>query len=455
MITAQPTTKTHQAMDTLNEDQHTAFQDIISGKNVFLTGAGGTGKSYFIHILIEQLLARNVRVALTAMTGCAAILLSRPELKAKTLHSWAGIGLGKEPVTDLVYKIRRNGRSSKNWLTTDILIIDEISMMTPDLLEKLDEIGKKLRRRADKPFGGIQLLLVGDFFQLPPVITRAEQGASAEKKIFAFQSSIWDTIIDKTIELRQIKRQADEGFQDLLTAARFGRLQPNHQAMLRECVGRPWQRNKIKPTLLFSRRYEVDKINQANLVALKGEKHHYEPGIVFNGDKPAGLTPDDADLKVVVQKMDTEAAYDMDLNLTVGAQVMLIKNMDTDSRLVNGSRGVVVGFDAGPTFYPIVEFLCGKKMTVEEATWPIDGYEKFAKRTQVPLRLAWAVTIHKSQGSTLDCALIDIGDSTFEYGQAYVALSRVRDMNSLYIHEFDPKAVRAHPLVLARFAPEA
>ncbi len=443
--------KANKPMDTLNEEQYTAFQEIISGKNVFLTGAGGTGKSYFIHVIIEYLIARNTRVALTAMTGCAAILLSRPELKAKTLHSWAGIGLGKEPVSDIVYKIRRNGRASKNWLTTDLLIIDEISMMTPDLLEKLDEIGKKLRRRADKPFGGIQLLLVGDFFQLPPVITRAEAEAN-QKKIFAFQSPLWDTMIDTTVELRQIKRQADEGFQDLLTAARFGKLTPDHHEMLRSCVGRPWQRNKIKPTLLFSRRYEVDKINQANLVALKGEKHTYEPGIVFNGDKPAGITPDDPDLKQAVQKMDTEAAYDMNLTLTVGAQVMLIKNMDTDSRLVNGSRGVVVGFDVGPTFFPIVEFLCGKKMIVGEEGWPIDGYEKYAKRTQVPLRLAWAVTIHKSQGSTLDCALIDIGDSTFEYGQAYVALSRVRDMNSLYIHEFDPKAVRAHPLVLARFA---
>jgi ATP-dependent DNA helicase PIF1 len=441
-------------MDTFNEDQNTAFQEIIAGKNVFLTGAGGTGKSYFIHVLIEALLARNVRPALTAMTGCAAILLSRPELKAKTLHSWAGVGLGKEPVSDLVYKIRRNGRSTKNWLTTDILIIDEISMMTPDLLEKLDEIGKKIRRNPDKPFGGIQLLLVGDFYQLPPVITKAETAASQSKKIFAFQSSLWDAIIDTTVELRQIKRQADERFQDLLTAARFGRLEPRHEEMLRACIGRPWQKNQIKPTLLFSRRYEVDKINQANLAALKGERHSYTPGLLFNGDKPAGLNEEDPDFKVAVSKLDSEAAYDTELTLIVGSQVMLIKNMDTDSRLVNGSRGVVTGFAEGPKHFPIVKFLCGKIMTMEEQGWPIDGYEKFAKRTQVPLRLAWAVTIHKSQGSTLDCALIDIGDSTFEYGQAYVALSRVRDLESLYIHEFDPKAVRAHPLVLAQFARE-
>jgi ATP-dependent DNA helicase PIF1 len=445
-------------MDTLNEEQHTAFQEIIAGKNVFLTGAGGTGKSYFIHVLIEALLARNMRVALTAMTGCAAILLSSDQLKAKTLHSWAGIGLGKESATDLAYKIRRNGRTSKNWLTTDLLIVDEISMMTPDLLEKLDDIGKKLRRRADRPFGGIQLLLVGDFFQLPPVVTKAEQQlqpAGSPPKIFAFQSPIWNTIVETTVELRQIKRQADADFQDLLTAARFGKLTQKHKDMLRACVGRQWQKNQIKPTLLFSRRYEVDKINQANLAALKGERHTYEPGIVFNGDKPSGITPDDQDLKAAVTKMDTDAAYVTDLNLTVGSQVMLIKNLDTGAKLVNGSRGVVTGFAEGPNYFPIVKFLSGQIMTIEEAGWPIDGFEKFAKRTQVPLRLAWAVTIHKSQGSTLDCALIDIGESTFEYGQAYVALSRVRDLESLYIHDFDPKAVRAHPLVLKEFAAAA
>jgi len=438
-------------MDTLNEEQREAYNALYDGDNIFLTGPGGTGKSYFIGAIVKAFTDRDKRVAVTAMTGCASVLLSEScNVRARTLHSWAGVGLGKEPVQELTYKINRNGRAKKNWMTTDLLIVDEVSMMTPNLLEKLNEIGKKVRRNATKPFGGIQLLFVGDFFQLPPIQSREEQQSKAP--VFAFQSDEWVECVPHTIELRQIIRQKDPVFQDLLTACRYGRLTPAHCDSLRSRIGLPWQKNQIKPTLLFSRRFEVDKINQANLMALKGETHSYQPDIVFNGDKPAGLGKDNPDIVAAVARMDTDSSYVSELVLTEGSQVMLVTNLDQDSRLVNGSRGVITGFGPGPKFYPKVQFLDGHVREIQDHGWPIDGCEKFAKRTQIPLRLAWAVTIHKSQGSTLDCALIDIGQTTFEYGQAYVALSRVRDMSALYIHDFDVKAVRAHPLVLKRYA---
>ncbi len=436
-------------MDTLNEEQREAYKALVDGDNIFLTGPGGTGKSYFIGVVVKAFTDANKRVATTAMTGCAAVLLAEATgTRARTLHSWAGVGLGKETVQELTYKINRNGRAKKNWMTTDLLIVDEVSMMTPALLEKLNEIGKKVRRNATKPFGGIQLLFVGDFFQLPPVQTKDEQN----KLLFAFQSDEWAECVPHTVELRQIIRQKDPVFQDLLTACRYGRLTPQHCDALRARIGLPWQRNKIKPTLLFSRRFEVDKINQANLAALKGDVHVYTPDIVFNGDKPAGIGKDNPDIVAAAARMDTDSSYVSDLVLAEGAQVMLVTNLDQDSHLVNGSRGVITGFGEGPKFYPKVQFMNGREVEIKEHGWAIDGFEKFAKRTQIPLRLAWAVTIHKSQGSTLDCALIDIGQTTFEYGQAYVALSRVRDMSALYIHDFDVKAVRAHPLVLKRYA---
>ena len=210
-------------MDTLNEEQREAYEALCDGDNIFLTGPGGTGKSYFIGAIVKAFTGRDKRVAVTAMTGCAAVLLSESaNVRARTIHSWAGIGLGRETVQELTYKINRNGRAKKNWMTTDLLIIDEISMMTPSLLEKLNEIGKKVRRNATKPFGGIQLLFVGDFFQLPPVISKEEQ--QQQKPVFAFQSDEWVECVPHTVELRQIIRQKDPIFQDLLMASRYGRL---------------------------------------------------------------------------------------------------------------------------------------------------------------------------------------------------------------------------------------
>ena len=352
-----------------------------------------------------------------------------------TLHSWAGIGLGKDEVAELVWKIQRNGRAKKHWKQTDLLIIDEISMLTLDLLDKLDDIGKRMRR-SSAPFGGIQLLLVGDFCQLPPVMKDA--GLQ-----FAFESRRWSTIVQATIELKEIHRQKDPVFQTVLGEARRGLLSLESIALLKARIGLDWKKQKIRPTLLFPKNAEVDMINAANLKALKGIRP-FEAGFKSSPKTKIDRTGE-AFLRSVAAT-DRDAMYRPKLELAIGAQVMLIKNLDLAGGLVNGSRGIVIRFaDDGA---PVVEFLNGRLVPMVLQEWPIDGYPGIS-RTQYPLRLAWACTIHKAQGATLDSALIDIGLEVFEVGQAYVALSRVKSLDSLFVHSFSPDAFRLHPTVAA------
>ena len=421
---------------TLTLEQRAVFDALMEGKSMALLGPAGVGKSYLLSVIYTELAQmRLCTVQLCAMTGCAALLIGN---KAKTLHSWAGIGLGKENVDTLYTKITRNGRAKKNWKTTDLLVIDEISMATPDLLDKLNELGKRIRR-CSKPFGGIQILFVGDFYQLPPV----SKGEAA----FAFESQAWAETIQCIMQLTIIQRQKDPVFQQILMEARIGKFTKESCRILDACK-RPWQENKIRPTLIFPRRAEVDKINEANLNALTSEVNTYKARITLNKEKtPMDFKEKSEAFQMAVSILDGDAAYLVELELRVGAQVMLITNLDPELGLVNGSRGVITDI-CGVTKLPVVEFINGVKKTIGWHEWAIDGFP-FASRSQIPLRLSYAITIHKSQGSTLDCALIDVGLGTFEYGQAYVALSRVTSLEALYVYEFHPMAFRAHPKVEA------
>jgi ATP-dependent DNA helicase PIF1 len=262
---------------------------------------------------------------------------------------------------------------------------------------------------------------------------------------FAFESAAWREGIQVCIELQQIQRQKDEAFQKILKEARVGTLSKESCTILKGLEGREWRSNKIKPTLLFPRRAEVEMINDANLKALTGRRELYRARLVYDGKMPKGFTELDEGFQQALTRFDNDAAYSKELILMEESQVMLIANVDPGAGLVNGSRGIVVGF-CGATGLPVVEFLNGVRRPVGTHAWPIEDYP-FVARTQVPLRLAWAVTIHKCQGSTLDSALVDIGSGNFEYGQAYVALSRARTLDGLFVHDFDPAAFRAHPTV--------
>ncbi len=426
------------ALDKLTDEQRKAFDLVEKGKSIFLTGPGGTGKSFLLKTMYELIPDRTGKhVAVTALTGCAALLIGR---FAKTLHAWGGIGLGRESAAVLATTIRRSGKALRRWLGTDILIIDEVSMMTPDLLEKLDAVAKLLRR-STAAMGGLQVVFVGDFYQLPPVNKDKEKDT-----MFVFESPVWNEIVNQTVYLNTILRQTDPVFHTILNEARKGVLSEKSLAILQSRTNKPWQDLTIRPTLLFTRRAEVDNVNERNLKALGREKKVFYAETVFAPiHATAGMSKDTPEVKRIVEKMDKDGPYMGELVLAIGAQVMLLTNVDYDAGLVNGSRGVITGFD--PSGLPLVQFLRGDPIPIPKASWESADVEGISRK-QIPLKLAYAITIHKAQGATLDCALIDIGTSTFEYGQAYVALSRVKNLESLYIWDVEPTAFRAHPKVL-------
>ena len=423
---------------TLNTEQTAALNAVKRRRNIFLTGAGGTGKSHTIRAITEWCQAAGIRIAVTAMTGCAAILLGN----AKTLHSWAGIGLGRESAQELAANILKKTAARRRWLDTQVLVIDEISMMVPELLEKLDLVARRVRRQ-DTPFGGLRLILSGDFCQLPPV-----QKSTA----FAFESPVWNTLVDETHELRIIERQSDPIFQTILTEARKGALSPESIAILKGRMHHDWSTATIRPTLLFSRNAEVDRINQKNMEALDGDVTVFETQTVVQR-KTGEMLPSlqSPEVQRALERLDADSSYEKHLELKIGAQVMLLTNVNQECGLVNGSRGVVTGYS--PSGLPMVRFLQStESVVIERASWWLpdeEGLGSQVGRSQIPLKIAYAITIHKSQGCTLDCALIDIGSNTFEYGQAYVALSRVRSLEGLYIHRISPHMVTCHPKVRA------
>jgi ATP-dependent DNA helicase PIF1 len=442
--------------DLLNAGQEAAYDSIEEGKSIFLTGSGGTGKSFLLNLLYTLLPKQTGRkVALTALTGCASLLLHP---KAKTIHSWAGIGLGTDPVELLVPKVKKSNKARTRWMGTDVLVIDEISMMTPELFEKLDQVGRKVRCNESTPFGGLQLVLVGDFYQLPPVVRNSETTS------FVFESPLWKDLRLTMCELTEIVRQKDAAFQTVLNEARIGQLTKSSLRILVKRMGLDYKTEKIQPTMLFTRRAQVDTINMKYLKELTSERRSFKANTVFDPVQATkGMTDKDPYIQEAVQKLDMNASYTPDLVLAIGAQVMLVTNLKPQVGLVNGSRGVIVAFEPAKCFdekekekevsltdssllLPIVEFRNGQKEQITPITWEVPDMPA-VKRQQIPLKLAYAITIHKSQGATLDCALIDVGSKTFEYGQAYVALSRVKDLESLYIHDLDPQAFRAHPKV--------
>lgn len=425
-------------MDTynFNKEQRNAFEKYLAGENVFITGPGGSGKSYFIQQLYKHACENHKRIQITAMTGCAAILL---ESAAKTLHSWANIGLASGDPNEISNKIRNSILKRANWTNTEILVVDEVSMMSQKVFELLDLIGKKTRRNKDH-VGGIQLIFSGDFYQLPPVGSASDETTSN----FCFESPLWNEIfpLRNQIELDFIFRQDDEDFKKVLNEIRHGKLFRSSLKILQTCIDKPVPENNIiRPTILYPTKKMVDRLNNQEMEKLTSEDMTFISSIIEEPVEKTTYKYTPQELTYEINALNNNSLCEKNLCLKVGAQVMCVANLDMSSRfpIVNGSQGVIVNINEKG--FPIVKFLNGVEMTISHHVWRSEKYPSIGLK-QVPLILAWAITIHKSQGITLEQAEIDAGNKIFECGQTYVALSRVKNLNGLYLTAFEPQQIR-------------
>jgi ATP-dependent DNA helicase PIF1 len=398
---------------------------------VFLTGPGGTGKSTIVREFARQCENNGTIVALTALTGVAAL-----QIGGQTLHSWAGIGLGKRSVADLVLKITKFSACRKRWQNTHVLVIDEVSMLSPELLEKLDRIAREIRGSPSSPFGGLQLILTGDFCQLPPV----------EGNRFCFESPVWKQIIHVTVYLQKVVRQTDPVFQHCLSEIRMGQCSPQTEQLLRSCIGRQLVNDLgIKPTKLYSTRKDVDRMNQLEIEKLKAQGSESKVYKAICGvENRNSITTKQR--RFLITRMARNCVVPSSLELVVGAQVMLVHNLDVQAGLVNGSRGVVLALNDASVK---VRFLNGLAVTLMAHTWTHQDKDTktVVSLSQIPLILGYSGTIHKTQSQTLDYVVVDLGPTVFEYGQAYTALSRVRSLKGLQIESFQPNRIKTHPKV--------
>jgi len=423
--------------------QQKAFNKYIQGHNIFITGPGGTGKSKLIRDMKEDAIQKSKNVQVCALTGCAAVLL---ECKAKTIHSWAGIGIANGSIDSILKKILKSIFKKKNWKEIEILIVDEVSMMSQKIFDLLDIIGKKVRKNA-KPFGGIQVIFSGDFYQLPPVGNKDE----IETVKFCFESEHWfETFLPENhVQLTEIFRQKDPVYTKILNQIREGRIKKSSCVTLSQYINRERSSDiTIVPTKLFPTRNKVDLINQTEIIKLKSSDVEYK--IKYNYDLPMTEKEKQQRLEFTKEQIQTELQYiqsnllcEETIKLKIGCQVMCIVNIElpNGSMICNGSQGIVTHITENNS--PIVKYNNGTEQLMNYHTWPSENIPGIGV-SQLPLILAWALTIHKCQGATMDCAEIDVGDSIFECGQTYVALSRVKSLNGLYLTSFDPMRIKIH-----------
>lgn len=393
-------------------NQGLALEIMLSGQSVLLTGPAGSGKTFVLNQFIKLAKYEGKHVSVTATTGLAAT-----HLGGTTIHSWAGIGIHDSIGHGFVDHIAKGRREIIE--KTDVLIIDEISMLHDFRLDMVDEVCRLVRKK-DEPFGGIQIIMSGDFFQLPP-INRGDSRAGG----FVVNSEVWRELDPVICYLQEQHRQDDEVLLDILNAMRAGDIRRHHaETLLARADVFPDDLEQL--TELHTTNVDIDKINAAKLETLEGDEIVYSQ--MTTGSES------------YVESLQRSVLAPAALKVKKGALVMAVKN-SPERKYVNGSIGTIIDFEPY-TDYPIVEFKNGKEVSMVPDTWELrDGDKKRASISQIPLRLAWAITIHKSQGMTLDAARIDLRKAFVE-GMGYVALSRVKNLNNLYLTGINQMALR-------------
>jgi len=412
-------------------NQKQALDIFKTGKNIFLTGAAGSGKTYVLREYIKWLRAHNIEPAITASTGIAAT-----HLDGITIHSWCGIGINDGLTADDVETLASRSYLRSRIKNAGVLIIDEVSMLHHFRLDLIDRVVRRIRENPLVPFGGLQVILSGDFFQLPPILRK--NIPSEETKLFAddqtakfvYHSTIWQKLDLEICYLSEQHRQGDATYLEILNAIRAEKVSPEMIALLKtrldgQMIG------QADSTKLYTHNIDVDAENERELAKLKGQVFEYEmssrgPSALCEALKRSCLAPEI-------------------LRLKKDAKVIFVKN-NYEKGYVNGTLGKVIDCDdAGIE----VETLKGKIISVSRENWLIEENQKRkAEITQYPLRLAWAITVHKSQGMSLDQAEIDLS-KPFERGMGYVALSRVRSLDGLSLKGLHPSAFLVHGEVMA------
>ncbi|MGH1337707.1 MAG: AAA family ATPase [Aureispira sp.] len=401
--------------------QSTALALLKAGKNVFLTGSAGSGKTYVLQQYINYLKKRRVALAVTASTGIAAT-----HIKGMTIHAWSGIGLRQKISTEELIAMKSKKYLREQIERVNVLIVDEISMLHRQQLELVDQVLKYFKDNQ-YPFGGIQVIFSGDFFQLPPVGFPGE----AKRDKFAFMSPSWVQAKLNICYLTEQHRQEVGALQHILNDIRRGQISPDNRALLEQAQYNEFAVDAIPPTL-YSHNHDVNRTNNAHLRALEGKTFTFEATV--KGNKRLGDM-----LKKAVQADET-------LYLKKTAKVIFVKN-NPEQHYMNGTLGEVLDFDEKGL--PIVQLGDGSQLVVEPIDWTIedDTGKVLASYKQLPLRLAWAITVHKSQGMTLERAKADLR-RCFEKGQGYVALSRLQSLKGLQLVGFNALALQVDALAL-------
>lgn len=395
--------------------QAQALTVLMRGDSVFLTGAPGAGKTYVLNMFVRLAKQAGKTVAMTASTGIAAT-----HIGGMTIHSWSGLGIRDVLTPRDLERLKNSSKYVKRYMATDVLVIDEVSMLHGVRLDMVNTVAKLLRDDP-RPFGGMQVVLVGDLFQLPPV----SMGTNAVD--FVQDSAAWEELRPRIIYLMEQHRQSTgDVLLDLLEAMRRGDVNEWHEELLRGRLGVSPEPGQVV-TRLYAHNADVDTLNRRWLDGLEGDTQRYMM-----------ITTGAAAKREILMKGILAPEV---LELKLGAEVMFVAN-NQSSKYANGTRGTVTGWSDG---YPLVTTLTGRQIVAEPHSWAMEEDGRVvAEAAQVPLRLAWAITIHKSQGMSLDEAEIDLSKS-FAPGMGYVALSRVRSMQGIYLMGANRMALAMHP----------
>lgn len=400
-------------------NQEKALAILKSGKNIFLTGSAGTGKTYVLNQYVKYLKERKIPVSITASTGIAAT-----HLEGTTIHAWSGIGIKSSLSNRNLQDLRKKKYLKKNIDKSKVLIIDEISMLHKKQLDMVNQVLQYFRE-TEEAFGGIQLVLCGDFFQLPPIGDYNE----INRDKFSFMSQSWLDANLSICYLTDQYRQTDNTLHQILNEIRTGNISQNSKDIL---SSNQVELDVEEPTKLYTHNVDVDRINIQHLNSIKGKKENYKATIKGN-------------LKLAETVKRSIMAPEK-LELKIGSKVMFVKN-NHEKGYLNGSLGNVIRYDSDGL--PVVRLLNGYEITAEHEDWRIEDEsgKMLVSFQQVPLRLAWAITVHKSQGMTLDAAEMDLS-KTFEKGQGYVALSRVKSLTGLNLTGYNNITLEVDELAL-------